>query len=593
MRFPVLSLLLLPVLAWYFRPAILLTEFIRAEYVTVKPADTSSAAGERRQLIPRVEGTDSNASVYIPPGHVGEVQLPQALQVYQLSVQAAHDDTYSVQGFGQNGQQVVLWQVPQSSAGVGLFTRQSAILMEAPIVRTYTLLPTDTNGSHFSDFTLEYVYQRISTPLLLICVFWGLFGVCFILQQSTRVAHVSRAVQKFWCTIDPWLVSLIGLVLIFKIDSAVTVGVVLMALGSALLYGLILLLRHFSLVLAFNVVFCLGALCLAASLYSDQVSQELLARHSPTVDHRLVPNGDEVNEDRIRFRGTAAAIEEEDFNIIFLGDSFTEGLFVSYEQAYPYYFEKQAAQLQCKQKIRSINFGWASSSPLLSLRLLRDIGEKYKPDLVILNLDMTDFHDDLFAQQLFDSGTYTVSLNKATILSTAIRGLRLYQHAAGKVRKALVARSAEAPLSTTVPHERFFITNQPLAESVPYIRKGVLKNIDRLHRFTTEELQGNFMLVMYPRGFQYSKTESPENWEASAYSPLGPHVLAPFQFFQSEAAALPYPFISLLQDFTVETRFPLFLHDDPHWNQTGHAVAAEALLRHLVEGAHIPCAYGG
>ena len=47
---------------------------------------------------------------------------------------------------------------------------------------------------------------------------------------------------------------------------------------------------------------------------------------------------------------------------------------------------------------------WVSSSPLLNLRLLRDVGHKYRPDLVVYSLDMTDFRDDLHYEHALEAG---------------------------------------------------------------------------------------------------------------------------------------------------------------------------------------------
>ena len=117
--------------------------------------------------------------------------------------------------------------------------------------------------------------------------------------------------------------------------------------------------------------------------------------YDQTIDHRMRPDGEEINSDSIRFRGEAGSIDVDDFNIVFMGDSFTYGLHLEYEDAVPYATEQHLASRKCDTQVRIVNFGWPSSSPLLSVRLLRDIGHMYYPDLVVYMLDMTDFDDDL------------------------------------------------------------------------------------------------------------------------------------------------------------------------------------------------------
>ena len=60
-----------------------------------------------------------------------------------------------------------------------------------------------------------------------------------------------------------------------------------------------------------------------------------------------------------------------------------------------------------QRKIRVANFGWTSSSPLLSARRLEAIGDKYHPDVVAICIDMTDFGDDLrWGAMLEQRGVY-------------------------------------------------------------------------------------------------------------------------------------------------------------------------------------------
>lgn len=55
----------------------------------------------------------------------------------------------------------------------------------------------------------------------------------------------------------------------------------------------------------------------------------------------------------------------------------------------------------------------------------------------------------------------------------------------------------------------------------------------------------------------------------------------PFRFFDEVRPSKPYPIYSLLEDFRANTEFPTCFEDDPHWNATGHRVAARALMRYL------------
>jgi hypothetical protein len=239
--------------------------------------------------------------------------------------------------------------------------------------------------------------------------------------------------------------------------------------------------------------------------------------------------------------------------------------------------------------VRAVNFGWISSSPLLSLRLLREIGYKYRPDLVVYNLDMTDFHDDLqYERDLQGEGDLEIDWVEVANLVAS----QWWPWGPVDVRAVLrLDGRAKATDAAEIPpeEERFFVTDRPLEQSRAHIERGVMKNLAAMHRFATEVLDAPFALVVYPRAYQYSKTESPRNWEADRYQRLGPYVLEPFRYFDEIAADLPYPVISLLSAFRKSGRFPLFFRGDPHWNRFGAALAAETVARELAAAGSIPC----
>jgi hypothetical protein len=97
------------------------------------------------------------------------------------------------------------------------------------------------------------------------------------------------------------------------------------------------------------------------------------------------------------------------------------------------------------------------------------------------------------------------------------------------------------------------------------------------------------VLVIYPRAYQYSETESPWNWESRSYEVLGRFVREPFRYFEAAASELPYPVVNLLPAFETATTFPLYLEDDPHWNRDGARLAATTAAREIGKLGLIPC----
>lgn len=90
------------------------------------------------------------------------------------------------------------------------------------------------------------------------------------------------------------------------------------------------------------------------------------------------------------------------YRIFYLGDSFTEGT-LPMDQSVPSVVEQQLNQLTAGKDIQFevINTGTASYSPTIFYVLTRYVLMDYAPDLIVVNIDMTDDFDDWkYAQTL-------------------------------------------------------------------------------------------------------------------------------------------------------------------------------------------------
>ena len=216
-----------------------------------------------------------------------------------------------------------------------------------------------------------------------------------------------------------------------------------------------------------RVIVCLLSSALFLTLF-EVVGRRIIAHkigrtYQLNVDHRMRPNPQAgINRDGIRCDFEAEDFTDETYNIIFLGDSFTYGESLPPPaRPFPDLVAEILDRRRPELRVRAVNFAWVSSSPLLSLRLLRDIGAKYKPDLVVLAVDMTDFHDDLRyrAQQRVRGVSATYFL---------LKNLKLDDDVA-ELWEAF--RFRDLVPEGDVPRQRFFITNQPLYESRPYLHE--------------------------------------------------------------------------------------------------------------------------
>ena len=77
------------------------------------------------------------------------------------------------------------------------------------------------------------------------------------------------------------------------------------------------------------------------------------------------------------------------FRILAIGDSFTEGVGVSYEDAWV----KEMETRWKSKNVQTINAGIGGSDPVYEFVLYRDKLIKYEPDLVIMTINFTDIMD--------------------------------------------------------------------------------------------------------------------------------------------------------------------------------------------------------
>ena len=291
------------------------------------------------------------------------------------------------------------------------------------------------------------------------------------------------------------------------------------------------------------------------------------------VDHRIPPHrSPDINSDGIRSPVEANEINDEDLNIVFLGDSFVYGYRLDFEDTMGQQLERKARIEHPERGVQVINFGWTSSSPLLSYRLLKDIGGKYKPDVVILGLDMSDFHDDIkYLKLLEGEGIYRVK-NIAPITFLAVNWV------IGRI--GWLEEFHEWLYG--FPGARFYATDRTFTENLTrfaYLRA----NIEAIARFSRTKLDARFILMIFPRNYQHSDREAPNNWEKHKYETLGPYALEPFKYFDSIRSELDFPVFSLLPDFLSTEVFPTVFDDDPHWNKDGAGVAAKAVYAYCLE----------
>jgi hypothetical protein len=535
------------------------------------------------------DGSDRPPAALIPAHSDARAELPRPLDLFRLELRGDGALGYRVLAPRADRGHDELWTALERGELPGVSTRRSPLLrlreatdslaIVARIPREAVPIPAIT-----------VVAPRLSFPhAALVPLLWLFFVGLRWLSRARPESPIAPRVLTVWGSADLWLTAGLIYAVLFRFAAPGWAG-----LAAATAALVVVGFARWAPAASVAVLACAAMLAqlLPRALTAIVVAQ-LSQQFDMTVDHRPKPNGDNINSDGLRFEGESDSVWEEDFVILFLGDSFTFGTRLRDADTYPMAFEAAASTRACKQRIRAINFGWPSASPLLGLRLLRRIGYAYKPDLIVYNVDMTDFLDDLrYERALRSAGEFEVDTTRVVrqAVDRFAPWLTADIDADGELRELRrPGRPRWVGGEREMPTDRFFVTNAPLDETRHWIEVGVMKNLAELQQFADETLEVPTVVVLYPRSYQYANSESPRNWERRFYAADGPFVREPFRYFAEVSAQLPYPVVDLMTAFEESTVAPLFLDDDPHWNRAGAKLAGTSLFQELIGLGLVPC----
>ncbi|NCC53337.1 MAG: hypothetical protein EOM20_19295 [Spartobacteria bacterium] len=539
------------------------------------------------------EGQLAEDELMLYPWQYLELEFQRPLTDFDLAVQIRGRDRCVVEG-SENGKAYRdLWRVSRQRAAIDQWsTRSEEFRLGTPVRFLHISAAKRRDTFMISDVR---VVRRIPIRhAWFIWLFWVVIGGLYLLARLPRLEAAASRTLAFLARCDFPLTAILCVSILFQFTSLMIILVSVFLLVILVIQLARLAVRRVPFpALVFNVGFIILFFAFLPSIVEQYITYRTASEYHLDVDHRMKPNGEEVNMDGIRFKGDAADIRAEDFTILFLGDSFTYGMKLPYEACVPYQTEALLKELYPEDNIRVVNFGWVSSSPLLSYRLLMDIGEKYKPDLVVFLLDMTDFHDDL-KYMVKIANREGVKLSDSLIIDNIIdrfmlkfMSLSSQLYLKQQFRSSVVKQNENTKMLSEIP-VRYFATNLPLEETRSYFEKGVMHNLEEMNTYCRTRLGVPMTVVLVPRAFQYSTREVPKDYEAHLYTIKGPCVLNPNKYFREIKETLPYPFLDLLPTFAQSEAFPLFFEDDPHWNENGARLAAETIITFLKNRELLP-----
>jgi hypothetical protein len=332
----------------------------------------------------------------------------------------------------------------------------------------------------------------------------------------------------------------------------------------------------------------------------------------PQLNHRLIAGSRSlwktpefsvfysINSLGLRDREISRAKPEGTGRVLMLGDSFTEGVGVEAADAFPARVQELVDHAGLKKRWEVINAGEASYSPILEYLLLKRVGLDLQPDLVILNLDLSDMYDDINYTKLavFDAAGDPIAVRPeperkrgpwyvetAYIIKDFVKdNTRAWNFLRRHITPFLIWNFGVRPDSSGD------LRDDKYAE----IRENYGGNYDQDFVLTYRYLEKIRDLLaargiplwvsVYPYGLQISGNEWDPGrrfwgFQLGKIYPTTPqeHIV---RFCQSKRI----PVINMIPDFQAhEPRdYPLYFQEDGHWLPAGHAIAAASIFKQLL-----------
>jgi hypothetical protein len=261
--------------------------------------------------------------------------------------------------------------------------------------------------------------------------------------------------------------------------------------------------------------------------------------------------------------------------VLFLGDSFTEGVGVSYEQSFVGLLSVRLPAVEF------FNGGVISYAPTVQYRKLRRVGPVLQPDLVVVLVDPSDVQDEIIYEQEGVKGADgEIERFQCSWWKGAVKRFALARIAGDALRR--LAPPAPVPANLADANRLAWAASDRELEA--WGRHGLARlsrSLDRIVDYCAAH--GSMVaFVLYP----WPKLIGPgaETTQVAGYRA---HIAR-------LAAARGVPVLDLFPVFRTEDLDRLFIPGDVHWNVKGHELIAQQLAPFieplLASGRHPPAA---
>ena len=273
--------------------------------------------------------------------------------------------------------------------------------------------------------------------------------------------------------------------------------------------------------------------------------------------------------------------KSEKYRILVLGDSFTWGFGVDFNQT----FVKRLGDA-LGNKYEVINGGATSYSPTLEYLYMREKGMQLKPDMVLLAFDMSDVFDDNVYERYAvfnESDIVKVPAQKAGMISQ-ITSSKVFVVVKGLI-ESLYSRMENKPVITDSPY-----LNDPNSDKYAIMRfnnntygvewNRTFKYIKKLDVLLKENNM-SFAIIVYPYGNQVNGREWQRGRFTFAFAEGVTYPDTPARVLEDFGKRENITVINAFDAFRNSTMFPLFYSFDGHFTASGHNILAEVIYSKL------------
>lgn len=316
-----------------------------------------------------------------------------------------------------------------------------------------------------------------------------------------------------------------------------------------------------------------------------------LALHYPGIDPYLRQFGHKVSFNSAGMRDREHTLEKQPgtFRILLLGDSFMEALQVPADSMLATLMERDLTR-ETGHPVEVINAGVSGWGTGDELRYLTRYGLAYHPDLVVVAMTLhNDISDNMRREwytmrdgALVDLDPKQKSwfeykvLNLKAFLATHFQLYQLLRRVRhmGEMQEVAQALSAHVVELLTVPSPPNIATGWQLTDRL----LGAMRD-------TAKAAGSQMAVVLLPLRYQLADTAFASFVKQAKMAPERMGMYQPQTMIKQMTDSLHIPVVDLLPAFqqrTATDKAPLYLEWDGHWNDAGHRLAADVIVRDLV-----------